>query len=160
MLNKVFLMGRLVRDPELRQTPSGVQVCRFSIAVDRPYKNQQTGERECDFIECSAWRQTAEFVSRYFTKGKMILVEGAMRNNNYVDSNGVQHYAMQVQVDSVSFCGKSESDAAPAPAPQTAPAQAPAHTPAAVSGMPQPTQMSLDDLAEFEELVGSGEDPF
>lgn len=154
MLNKVFLMGRLVRDPELRQTPSGVSVCRFSIAVDRQYKNQQTDERECDFIECSAWRQTADFVARYFTKGKLILVEGAMRNNNYTDGNGVQHYAMQVQVDSVSFCGKSDGDQAPAPAQQSAPA------PAQSTGMPQPTQISLDEIGEFEEILGSGEDPF
>lgn len=154
MLNKVFLMGRLVRDPELRQTPSGVSVCRFSIAVDRQYKNQQTGERECDFIECSAWRQTADFVARYFTKGKMILVEGIMRNNNYTDGNGVQHYGMNVQADSVSFCGKSDGDQAPATAQQAAP------VPAQSAGMPQPTQVSLDDITGFEEILGSGEDPF
>ena len=157
MLNKVFLMGRLVRDPELRQTTSGVACCRFSVAVDRPYKNQQTGERECDFIECSAWRSTAEFVTRYFHKGSMILVEGSMRNNNYTDGNGVQHYAMQVQVDSVSFCG-GKSDSSPA---QSTPQQAaPAPAPQASSGGPQPTQMTLGDLDEFEEILSDGEVPF
>ena len=161
MLNKVFLMGRLVRDPELRQTTSGVACCRFSVAVERQYKNQQTGERETDFIECSAWRQTAEFVSRYFNKGSMILVEGAMRNNNYTDSNGVQHYAMQVQVDSVSFCGgKSDSSPAQSTPQQAAPAQAQSTTPATASGMPQPTQMTLGDLDEFEEILSDGEVPF
>lgn len=156
MLNKVFLMGRLVRDPELRQTPSGVSVCRFSVAVDRQYKNQQTGERECDFVECSAWRQTAEFVARYFSKGKLILVEGAMRNNNYTDGNGVQHYSMNVQADSVHFCGRSDGDQAPASSQQTAPAPAPQTS----SGMPQPTQMTLDDISDFEEIISDGSAPF
>lgn len=156
MLNKVFLMGRLVRDPELRQTPSGVSVCRFSVAVDRQYKNQQTGERECDFIECAAWRSTADFVARYFTKGKLILAEGSMRNNNYTDSSGVQHYGMNVQVDSVSFCGRNDGDQTAAPAHQAAPEAAPQTS----SGMPQPTQMTLDDISDFEEIISDGEAPF
>ena len=104
MLNKVILMGRLTRDPEFRQTPSGVPVCRFSIAINRQFANKQTGERETDFIDCDAWRSTAEFVSRYFSKGNMILVEGQLRNNNYTDNNGVKHYSMRVMVDNVSFC--------------------------------------------------------
>lgn len=104
MLNKVILMGRLTRDPEFRQTTSGVPVCRFSIAINRQFANKQTGERETDFIDCDAWRQTAEFVSRYFNKGSMILVEGQLRNNNYTDNNGVKHYSMRVLVDNVSFC--------------------------------------------------------
>ncbi len=106
MLNKVILMGRLTKDPEFRQTTSGVPVCRFSVAINRSYKNKQTGEKveETDFIDCDAWRQTAEFVSRYFNKGNMILVEGQLRNNNYTDNNGVKHYSMRVMVDNVSFC--------------------------------------------------------
>ena len=104
MLNKVILMGRLTRDPEFRQTTSGIPVCRFSIAINRQFANKQTGERETDFIDCDAWRSTAEFVSRYFSKGSMILVEGQLRNNNYTDNNGVKHYRMNVLVDNVSFC--------------------------------------------------------
>ncbi len=104
MLNKVILMGRLTKDPEFRQTTSGIPVVRFSIAINRQFKNQQTGERETDFVDCVAWRQTAEFVSRYFAKGNMILVEGQLRNDNYTDNNGVKHYRMNVQVDNVSFC--------------------------------------------------------
>jgi single-strand DNA-binding protein len=104
MLNKVILMGRLTRDPEFRQTTSGVPVCKFSVAVNRQFANKQTGERETDFIDCDAWRNTAEFVSRYFSKGSMILVEGQLRNNNYTDNNGVKHYSMRVLVDNVSFC--------------------------------------------------------
>lgn len=106
MLNKVIIMGRLTRDPEFRQTTSGIPSCRFSVAVNRSYKNKQTGERveETDFIDCDAWRQQAEFISRYFAKGSMILVEGQLRNNNWTDNNGVKHYTMRVQVDNVSFC--------------------------------------------------------
>lgn len=108
MLNKAILMGRLTADPELRQTPSGIASCRFTIAINRKFKNQQTGEYEADFINCIAWRQTAEFVSKYFSKGKMIIVEGSLRNNNYTDQNGVKHYSMNVQADSVMF-GESKS---------------------------------------------------
>jgi single-strand DNA-binding protein len=101
MLNKVILMGRLVADPEFRQTTSGIPVCRIRIAVDRPYRKDQ--ERQADFINITCWRNTAEFVSRYFTKGKMIIVEGSLRNNDYTDNNGVKHYSMEVQADNVSF---------------------------------------------------------
>lgn len=102
MLNKVILMGRLTRDPEFRQTPSGVPVCRITVAIDRPYRKDQE-ERQADFINVTCWRSTAEFVSRYFNKGKMIIVEGSLRNNNYTDNNGVKHYSMEVQADNVSF---------------------------------------------------------
>ena len=111
MLNKVIIMGRLTADPELRQTPSGISTCRFSVAVDRGYKSKDTGERQTDFIRVTAWRQTAEFVSRYFSKGKMIIVEGSLRNNDYTDANGVKHYSMDVQADNVSF-GESKSASA------------------------------------------------
>ena len=106
MLNKVILMGRLVADPEFRQTTSGVPVCRIRIAVDRPVRKDQ--ERQADFINITCWRNTAEFVSRYFTKGKMIIVEGSLRNNDYTDNNGVKHFSMEVQADNVSF-GESRS---------------------------------------------------
>ena len=89
MLNKVILMGRLTADPELRQTPSGVSSCRFSVAVNRNYTSKETGERQTDFINVVAWRNTAEFVSRYFSKGKMIIVEGSLRNNNYTDQTAL-----------------------------------------------------------------------
>ena len=101
MLNKVIIMGRLIRDPELRQTTSGVPVCTITVAVDRPVRKDQ--EKQADFIRVICWRQTAEFVSRYFTKGKMIIVEGSLRNNDYTDNNGVKHYGMDVQADNVTF---------------------------------------------------------
>lgn len=100
-MNKVILIGRLTADPEYRQTPNGVAVCRFNIAVDRPY--QKDKEKEADFVSCQAWRNTADFVQHYFTKGKPIIVEGSLRNNNYTDKNGVNHYGMDVLVSNVEF---------------------------------------------------------
>ena len=108
MINKVILMGRLTADPNFSQTQSGVAYCRFTVAVDRKFADKTTGERQADFINVVAWRQTAEFVSKYFSKGKMIIVEGTLRNNNYTDSNGVKHYSYNVIADSVSF-GESKS---------------------------------------------------
>ena len=103
MLNKVILMGRLCADPDFRQTTSGASVCRIRVAVDRRFANKQTGEREADFINVVCWRQQAEFVSRYFHKGSMVIVEGSLRNSDYTDQNGVKHYSMEVQADNVSF---------------------------------------------------------
>lgn len=107
-MNKVILMGRLTADPVLRQTPSGVTSCSFSIAVNRQFTNKQTGERDADFIRCVAWRQTAEFVNRYFKKGNMICVEGSLRQDNYQDKkySDVMHYSYTVYVDSVEFTGE------------------------------------------------------
>lgn len=114
-MNKVILMGRLTADPVLRQTQSGISSCRFSIAVNRKFANKQTGERDADFINCIAWRQTAEFINRYFKKGSMICVEGELRQNNYQDKNhpDVMHYTYDVQVDNVEFTGsKAETGTA------------------------------------------------
>lgn len=108
MFNKVILMGRLVADPELKQTQSNISCCRFRIAVDRGYSSGN-GERQADFITVVAWRQSAEFVNKYFSKGKMIIVEGALRNANYTDANNVKHYSMEVQADKVNF-GGSKND--------------------------------------------------
>jgi single-strand DNA-binding protein len=109
MLNKVILMGRLTRDPEFRQTPSGVPMCRVSIAINRQYTNKQTNEKVDDttYVDCVAWRYTAEFISRYFSKGRMILIEGMLRNDNYTDNNGNKVYRMNVVIDNASFCGDS-----------------------------------------------------
>lgn len=111
-MNKVILVGRLTADPELRQSQSGVSSCRFTVAVDRRFADKNTGERGADFITCTAFRQTAEFVSRYFSKGKMILVEGTIRNDNYPDRKypDVMHYSYSIFVDNVEFVGgKNES---------------------------------------------------
>lgn len=103
MFNRIILMGRLTKDPELKNTQSGIPMCRFSIAVDRAYSKGQ--EKQTDFFDITAWRQTAEFVSKYFSKGRVILVEGKLQNNNYTDQNGVKHYQNVVIADSVAFCG-------------------------------------------------------
>ncbi|WP_173386552.1 single-stranded DNA-binding protein [Ruminococcus flavefaciens] len=172
-MNKTVLVGRLTADPELRQTQSGVASCRFTVAVNRRYSDKSTGERQADFITCVAWRQTAEFVSRYFSKGKMIAVEGELRNNNYQDRNhpDVTHYTMDVQVDNVEFVGgkgdnggnsggyqNSGGYGAPqnnynnsysAPPQEAAPQQ-----PAALDSM------SYGDLSDFEEILSDGDVPF
>lgn len=109
MLNKIFLMGRLVADPELKQTPNGVPVATFRIAVDRDFKNKQTGEKEADFVTIVAWRSTAEFVARYFTKGRMAVVEGRLQIRPYTDRDGNKRNATEVVADSVYF-GDSRRD--------------------------------------------------
>lgn len=158
MINKVILMGRLTADPELRQTASGIASCRFTVAVDRAYKPKD-GEKQTDFISVVAWRQTAEFVSRYFSKGRMIIVEGSLRNNNYTDQNGVKHYSMDVQADNVTF---GESKAAAENASQSAQTAVQAAQPTAqtqTAGMTD-EPVSLGDLGDFEAILSDGEVPF
>ena len=109
MLNNVVLMGRLTADPELRQTSTGIEVTSFSIAIDRGYVRQGE-ERQTDFINCVAWRQTAKFITSYFRKGQMIAVTGSLQTRNYEDKNGNKRVAYEILADQVSFCGsKSES---------------------------------------------------
>ena len=103
MFNRIILMGRLTKDPELKNTQSGIPMCRFSIAVDRAYSKGQ--EKQTDFFDITAWRQTAEFVAKYFSKGRMIHVEGKLQNNNYTDQNGVKQYRNAIIADNVAFCG-------------------------------------------------------
>ena len=109
MLNHIIIMGRLVADPELRTTPGGVTVVTMRLAVDRDFKNKQTGERETDFINVVAWRQTAEFVSRYFTKGRMAVVEGRLQIRQYTDRDGNKRTAADVVAENVYF-GDSRRD--------------------------------------------------
>lgn len=113
MLNKVILMGRLVADPELRQTANGISVCSFRIAVDRNYSKEQ--EKQTDFINIVAWRGTADFVSRYFSKGKMIIVEGAIQTRNYQDKDGQKRTAVEVNASNVMFGESKQQEESPAP---------------------------------------------
>ena len=109
MINYAVIMGRLTADPDLRTTPSGISVATFTVAVNRRYGGQDK-EPATDFIDCVAWRQTAEFVSRYFHKGSMIAVEGQIQTRSYEDRNGVKRKAVEIVCDNVSFTGsKSES---------------------------------------------------
>lgn len=107
MLNLVALMGRLVYDPELKTTQNGTNVCSFRIAVDRSFARQGE-ERKADFIDVTAWRQTAEFVCKYFQKGSMIAVEGSLQTRQYQDKNGNNRTATEVLASQVSFCGAGE----------------------------------------------------
>ena len=104
MLNVVALMGRLVYEPELKTTPSGINVCSLRIACDRSFARQGE-ERKSDFIDVTAWRQTAEFVSKYFQKGSMIAIEGSLQTRQYQDKNGNNRTATEVLASQVSFCG-------------------------------------------------------
>ena len=109
MLNHITIMGRLTRDPELRRTGSGVAVASFSLAVDRDFGNRENGERETDFIDCVAWRQTGEFVSKYFTKGRMAVVSGRLQIRNWTDKEGNKRRTAEVVADNVYF-GDSKRD--------------------------------------------------
>ena len=103
MLNHITLMGRLVADPELRTTPQGAAVCTIRLACDRDFKNKQTGERETDFVDVVTWRATAEYVSRYFTKGRMAVVSGRLQIRPYTDREGNKRTAAEVVADNVYF---------------------------------------------------------
>lgn len=109
MLNKVFIMGRMVRDPELRHTQSGTAVASFSLAVERDFKDKTTGERTTDFIDCVAWRSTAEFVSRFFAKGRMAVVVGSLQIRDWTDKEGNKRRTAEVIAESVYF-GDSKRD--------------------------------------------------
>lgn len=109
-MNRAILLGRLTADPELRQTQNGIASCRFTIAVNRSYADKNTGERQADFITCVAWRQTAEFISRYFNKGSMICVEGSLRTGSYQDRkhSDVTHYTTDLYVENAEFAGSKQ----------------------------------------------------
>ena len=109
MLNKIILMGRLTRDPELRRTQSGTAVASFTLAVDRDYKPQD-GERETDFIDIVAWRGTGEFVSKYFTKGRMAVVEGRLQVRDWTDKDGNKRRSTEVVADNVYFGDSKRSE--------------------------------------------------
>ncbi len=154
MLNKIFLMGRLVADPELKQTTTGLPVATFRIAVDRDRKNKETGEREADFVTIVAWRNTAEFVSKYFSKGRMAIVEGRLQIRPYTDRDGNKRSATEVVADNIYF-GDSRRDGdggyqAPsggyssAPA-RTYPAPQPSAYDAPAAGADQFTELDDDD---------------
>ena len=142
MINMVALMGRLTYEPELRKTPSDVSVLRFQVACDRSY--QRAGaERQADFIDCVAWRQTAEFISRYFHKGSMIAIEGTIQTSNYTDKNGNNRKQIEVLANNVSFCGSKNESGSMDIEPETA-----------------PTYSSADN-SDFEEIVDDNDDlPF
>ena len=141
MINMVALMGRLTYEPELISTPNGVSVLRFQVACDRNYQKDNQN-RQADFIDCVAWRQTAEFISRYFHKGSMIAIEGTIQTSNYTDKNGNNRKQTEVLANNVSFCGsKNESGGS-------------------MDIEPEPKYSSVDN-SDFEEIVDDDDDlPF
>lgn len=152
MLNKAILMGRLTADPELKQTPAGVAVTTFSIAVNRDYNRELT-----DFINIVAWRKTAEFVAKYFTKGQLVAVDGSIQTRNYTDKTGVKRYAFEVIADNVHF---AESKNSSRPAPSTTSNDFPVPPPVA-NEPAKGTSFSVGDLGDYEELdTDDGDLPF
>lgn len=148
MINMVALMGRLTYSPELRSTPNGASVIRFQIACDRNYQ-KDSQNRQADFIDCVAWRQTAEFIKRNFHKGSMIAVEGSIQTSNYTDKNGAQRKQIEVVANNVSFCGGKSGNGSQG----TQGAQNEQYT---QGGM----NIDYDD-ADFEEIVDDDDDlPF
>ena len=144
MLNHIIIMGRLTRDPELRRTGSGVAVASFTLAVDRDFGGRDGGERETDFIDCVAWRQTGEFVSKYFTKGRMAVVSGRLQIRNWTDKDGNKRRSAEVIADNVYFGdSKREGDAGSAYSAPAAPSYGSYAAPAASS--PASDFAMLDD---------------
>ena len=111
MLNRIIIMGRLVRDPELRTTQSGTPVTSFTLAVDRDFKSRDSGEKSTDFIDVVAWRQTAEFVCKYFTKGRMISVDGRLQTRGWKDREGNNRVSTEILVDNAYFADSKKDDA-------------------------------------------------
>lgn len=142
--NRVILVGNLVADPELKTTPNGISVTRFRIAVNRRY-NRAGEQPQTDFFDITAWRQTAEFISRFFTKGRPILVSGTLQNRNWTDNNNVKHYSVEIVADEVSFVDRKSGDGMPGQpmAQNTAPTYS---TPTADSGF---EDLSADDELPF-----------
>ena len=148
MLNHITIMGRLVRDPELRRTGSGIAVASFTLAVDRDFKASDANEKEVDFIDCVAWRQVGEFVSKYFSRGRMAVVSGRLQIRSWNDKDGNKRRTAEVVADNVYF-GDSKSDSsapstqAPAPANYGTPAYSAPNSPAS------DFQMLEDDDAQL-----------
>ena len=105
MLNHIVIMGRMVRDPELRQLDNGTSVTSFSVAVERNYVDKTTNERQVDFLNVVAWRQTADFVCKYFHQGDMIALEGSLQSRKYTDKDGNNRIAIEIVASNISFCG-------------------------------------------------------
>ena len=153
MLNKVILIGRLTADPELRYTTSGTAYLKLNVAVNRRYKKDD-GEQQADFIPVTAWKKTAEFISKYFFKGQMIIIEGSLQNNNYTDQNGVKHYSMNVNAENVNFCGsKADNSSTPASDSQSA-SQNTSQKPI------QAEDIQLGDLDNFADIIAGDDPPF
>lgn len=153
-MNKVIIVGRLTADPELRHTQSGISSCRFNVAVNRKFKNS-SGEYEADFIPCVAWKQTAEFVSKYFSKGSMIGIEGSLRTGSYKDKNhpDVTHYTTDLYVDNVEFVGSKNANNGNASSNSYTSLEQKSNT-------ADNNNTTYGNLNEFEEILSDNDVPF
>lgn len=147
MFNKAILIGRLTADPELKQTPNGISVCGFCVAVDRRFSGRDS-EKKADFINITSWRQQAEFVSRYFHKGDAIGIEGSIQTRNYEDKNGNKRTAVEVVTDNVFFVGGKSSGGSNAGAPAARPSA------------PAEAAYSNGATSDFEEVESDNDLPF
>ena len=161
MLNLAVIMGRLTADPELKSTGGGVSVCSFTVVVDRRFKGQNE-ERQTDFIRCVAWRQSAEFLARFFRKGNMVAVTGSIQARNYEDKNGNKREAVEIVADRIDFTGEKTSgssggyrDDVPLPPP---PPESGSRRQDAMSA-PAPA-FSTAGAADFDEIAGDDDLPF
>ena len=145
MLNNAVIMGRLVSDPELKYTSNNIQVTAFTVAVERRYARQGT-ERETDFIDIVAWRQTAEFITKYFSKGDMIAIQGAIQTRTYTDKNDNKRKAVEIIAENVSFCGSRKTDSS--------------NTSQGSTAKNQPQSYSNIDIGDFEEIIDDEDLPF
>ena len=153
MLNKAILVGRLTADPELKQTPNGVSVCSFSIAINRPYSSKN-GERQTDFINIVAWRGQAEFVAKYFRKGNAIGIYGSIQTRSYTDKEGNKRTAFEVVADAVSFVESKNAASGAMPS-----YGAPAPSPVAPSTQPGVSYTS-GSIGDFQEIEDDDDLPF
>ena len=151
MLNRIVIMGRLVRDPELRTTQTGISVTSFTMAVDRDFKNKDTNEKNTDFIDVVAWRQTAEFVCKYMTKGRMAVVEGRLQIRDWTDKEGGKRRSAEVVADNIYFGDSKTRDSQEPPASTGGPVEGAGGDD---FGLPSGFAPS------FEEMSGDGELPF
>ena len=158
MLNVAVIMGRLAADPELRHTPNGVAVTSFTLAVDRSYARAGT-ERQTDWIDVVAWRQTAEFVCKYFTKGQLMAVTGSIQTRNYEDRNGNKRKAVEIQATEVNFASSKREGGSMGGDPSYRQPRASAPAQPAAFSEPAPAYSS-GSSEDFEEILGDDDLPF
>ncbi len=157
MLNRVILMGRIANDLEIRQSQSGVSVLTFAVAVDRNYAKQGE-ERQTDFIDCVAFNQRAEFINKYFRKGRMIAIEGTLQKRSYDDKNGNKRYVTEVIVDNTSFTGEKASDNGGSSSYQSNYRQPTQQQPA--YNEPASNPIAIGNMDDFEEILSDDGVPF
>ena len=150
-MNEVILIGRLVKDVDYRATQSGTSVAKFTVAVNRRFKNKQTGDYDTDFIDCAAFKSTADFLNRYFHKGSKIVLEGTLQNNNWTDNSGVKHYTYIVVANNVEF-GESKGNSQPQQPQQ--------QNPQTFLNDAQNAGIDLNSLDGFDDIISDGVTPF